>query len=1660
MVLCNLPLTFANFEQNYFDTQSCEVFQCLIDNGVNLGGDPSQRQKNGIAFPAYCNPDIIRGLVITEAFFGNQGQALFEITNLGNETVNLGVIEWGEIRPWGPPPFEPIPTRHFMLPDFDLEPGKSFVISSAYDFEPKQFAKGNIESYRERVTKNDMWDLADMLIHVEERNSIPGEDSVYWPGNEMFNDIAGGRSCYFIRQHINETDSVVLDQVGGVFDGDNGLNAAYPFSVAGVAEATENSFLIRKYSVKNGNLDFANSRGVGEDDSEWIVVPKEGEGWRDVFWTVGTHGDFNLDENTLTSSVLSVNWENKTITAPWGVRGLDDFINEFDETPGLAWYYNLSPVAADSVYISARTGDQLTVYACGNDVDIETFDITVLPPTGDDNIVMPKYRTAPNSEYIFGFGLDFQAGEVDWPRATQNAPGIDTITGSYFGLPFATRTDTLLKYLEKPENATWEFVFEGGTQKADLTTGDILKVTSENGGSKDYYIKVQDYIPSHEARLAAITWPDIPEDLKDSDGWNGDTIPNFATDLYNYTINIPYNVIGLPVLVPKPQNPNATIITKIINPVVGNIENKTIEYTVTAEDGYNIRVYTVRIYKLKDPANVQPHLADPFLSEFIFWESWSNAFGEICNPGTEPLDLSNYLIAMDFTPDPNEMISKTNEDNWLDRYEKYVPGYKWVDEATWQVSPGMLVKDNNVNPIVMAGDVFCFGAIFQTQFIKPAWAPDYVWPVPGELDVQFNNIETDNGNFYNPWGEDIGGNGTPVRKWHSANWYMFKILNDSIKLGLKPATDPEDFELIEAFGMQDGTNWVIGGVQSDMITNFMRKPEVTAPNPIMQNSFGTNLDDTEWTWTNMNYWSAQGAGWPFNILNITNYLGKHNFNEITDHQSVIYSNVYKVSKGYSMSETITGVLSGITSAEFLSYIVKANENQTLTIIGMVDNIISGGEVLQVLSADGSNTTQYIIEASSEGLSDDAILTSAIYDITFPADTAIITGFEFGILLQTVVDNITVPEGATMLIFDDNHNLIPFEILNKQGQLVDVTVNAQTYFEVTAEDGQTVVIYQLAPIFPPDEIVTSSSLFYVNNEDSIIGSIEPTTTVGELLANLYVEDGATAIVIDKYGFERTEGTLYEDDRVVIIYNWDAYYALKTANEDPRTFKIYSINMCETLPIAIAKDITIELDESGYASISLDDINDGSSNECGESWLTLSKTEFDCSNIGVNTVTLAINNDAGGIAATQATIIVVDNIPPVVIIEDIVDVNENGICEAITDISESITVTDNCDNLSISNDAPESFSIGTTTVTWTVTDLGRNTVTAIQSVTINNIVPLIIKIEAPSDPVDIINPVQVIAQFDDNNLESATWDWGDGTISEGIIDNYIQGNHLYETPGVYTINLIVTDICGETDMMEHRYVVIYDPEGSFVTGGGIINSPLGASVQYPEATGMASFGFVSKYVKNKVNPDGNTKFKFKAGDLDFKSTEYDWLVVSGSKAKFKGWGTINGEGDYQFMISAIDGDVKEKGDPDIFRIKIWDTEFEEVVYDNEMEVEIDEDPSTTIHEGSIVIHDSKTKSGNLENGINENKISDEIKLSIYPNPFTNELNINMELVEASKVEIELIAIDGRTVTKVKSAMFARGYQNISHSTKQLSPGIYFLTVKLNNSLINTEKLIKTN
>jgi predicted metal-dependent enzyme (double-stranded beta helix superfamily) len=271
-------------------------------------------------------------------------------------------------------------------------------------------------------------------------------------------------------------------------------------------------------------------------------------------------------------------------------------------------------------------------------------------------------------------------------------------------------------------------------------------------------------------------------------------------------------------------------------------------------------------------------------------------------------------------------------------------------------------------------------------------------------------------------------------------------------------------------------------------------------------------------------------------------------------------------------------------------------------------------------------------------------------------------------------------------------------------------------------------------------------------------------------------------------------------------------------------------------------------------------------------------------------------------------------------------------------------------------------GTYEITVTVTEpCELQEFTSTLTVDIPNTAPEITALTGPVEPVAIGTAISVDGEFDDPNWldeHSLTVEWGDGTSDTvtSAASPFTIG-HTYTEPGVYRVDATVADDEGGTGTAEYAYIVVYDPLGGFATGAGTVGSPAGAYVPDPVLTGTASFGFVSKYKKGATTPSGTTEFEFAAGDVFFWSRTFDWLVIAGPKAQFKGAGTINGLGDFGFMVTAVDAKLTESTDVDLFRIKIWDRVTGDIVYDNLLDADDDADPTTEINSGNIVIHKAK-------------------------------------------------------------------------------------------------------
>jgi len=147
--------------------------------------------------------------------------------------------------------------------------------------------------------------------------------------------------------------------------------------------------------------------------------------------------------------------------------------------------------------------------------------------------------------------------------------------------------------------------------------------------------------------------------------------------------------------------------------------------------------------------------------------------------------------------------------------------------------------------------------------------------------------------------------------------------------------------------------------------------------------------------------------------------------------------------------------------------------------------------------------------------------------------------------------------------------------------------------------------------------------------------------------------------------------------------------------------------------------------------------------------------------------------------------------------------------------------------------------------------------------------------------------------------------------------------YKTPNP-NVDLLIANYQGSTlhlpSSSDKVMTVFYDPSAGFVTGGGYILQTADMNPTGPVGT-KANYGFNAKYKSNSNSTtlQGEVEFQFKP-NLNFHSTTLDWLLVTMTgtpyRAQIQGSGTVNGAGNYGFLLTVTDG-----GQNDTFRIKIW-------------------------------------------------------------------------------------------------------------------------------------------
>jgi hypothetical protein len=382
----------------------------------------------------------------------------------------------------------------------------------------------------------------------------------------------------------------------------------------------------------------------------------------------------------------------------------------------------------------------------------------------------------------------------------------------------------------------------------------------------------------------------------------------------------------------------------------------------------------------------------------------------------------------------------------------------------------------------------------------------------------------------------------------------------------------------------------------------------------------------------------------------------------------------------------------------------------------------------------------------------------------------------------------------------------------------------------------------------------------------------------------------------------------------------------------------------------------------------------------------------------------------------------------------------------------------------------------TVTLSVTDACGNTASATNTVTVAH------NITNPNAgySVAINSPVTLAGTFWDipGNRHTTKWVVDNSGVNgmvtaepNGTKLGKVTGSYKPTTAGVYKLRMNITDQNGVTSYATtngdfEAYFVAYDPSGGYTYGAGSFTSPAGALTARPGLSDQVRFGFTSNYKKGATNPRGETQLEFRISDgnysFEFNALNYDYLVVNGAKAQYKGLGKtiINGsvQSGIAFIMTVIDGQATDGGGIDKIRIKIYNKNTHAVIYDNQPGASETDDPSMSADDSvnAVVVVSTPKKSAEIV----QNVLSDADKnvLLVYPNPFSDVVTFEFISGRNAHAVLDIHNILGQKIATLLDRRVEQGVLNkVEYLPQgQEESGIFFYRLMLDNSVM-TGKII---
>lgn len=534
-------------------------------------------------------------------------------------------------------------------------------------------------------------------------------------------------------------------------------------------------------------------------------------------------------------------------------------------------------------------------------------------------------------------------------------------------------------------------------------------------------------------------------------------------------------------------------------------------------------------------------------------------------------------------------------------------------------------------------------------------------------------------------------------------------------------------------------------------------------------------------------------------------------------------------------------------------------------------------------------------------------------------------------------------------------------------------------------------------------------------------------------------------------------------------------------DNEAFCTSTVTVVDNLaPNAVCKDITVELNGLGEASIGPGSIDGGSTDNCDIVFMAIDGGQFlTCADIGTHTFNLTLRDQSGNTSSCSAQVTVVDKIPPTITCLAPPAINNlPGQCQAYVILPVPST-GDNCFVKNLTNDftglpsANAFYPVGTTLVTWTVTDRSGNSTNCTVDVVVNDVEDPIARCQDITIQLDAtgnasITPGDVDGGSSDNcvvtsssvspNLFTCS-DIGDNSVTLMVADNTGNPDNCSATVTVED-NIAPTVLCKAARVRLNKngrgvlrisQIVDFASDNcgvkSFMVSQRVFDcSDLGentVTVRVEDESGNPAECQASVEVVDRRAPDALCKnitiYLNENGEATI--TPLDINDGSSDNCGIESIGIRRVLGFETAPLSSLDLDCDDQGE-NSFQLILKDGSGNE----SSCEATVQVDGQNNCNDGTTTPDPGPDGWGLLRNTQSGSDGLMDVKLQAYPNPFNESIRLSFNLSEDDQVSLRIFDSGGRLVKKLFEGPLGAGTHNMgwsgeSESRGEVVNGLYF-------------------